>query len=182
MSTAPPTSHWQSRTLATFRGKGNINKVSDYFIFCIFSAFLNFHFGHFQKRFLSMQGFFYLLYTKTGVTLQFKQIKQQQLLTLTAKILLFLQLEVATLTGVAWLSPCVGLAVTLPTFLDKTHETISESGNQSSTHSLRWIRVCTQMCITNKGEGEHNNGILTCWQSPTPLRVPFTSHWHSGRR
>lgn len=52
------------------------------------------------------------------------------LLTLTAKVFLFLQLEVAVLTGVAGTSTSVGLAVTLPTFLDKTHGTVIEAGRR----------------------------------------------------
>lgn len=58
-----------------FRIKGNVVTVGDYFIFCIFFAFL--------------------------LTIHFWHLKQQQLLTLTAEILLFLQLEVAIFAGVA---------------------------------------------------------------------------------
>lgn len=62
---------------------------------------------------------------------------QQRLLTMTAKILLFLQLEVAILAGVTRQPGHVGLAVTLPTFLDKTYETMTEPGNQNSADCLR---------------------------------------------
>lgn len=50
--------------------------------------------------------------------------------TLTAKVFLFLQMEVAILAGVAGKSAGVGLAVTLPTFLDKTQAAVIEAGRQ----------------------------------------------------
>lgn len=56
---------------------------------------------------------------------------------MTAKVFLLLQMEVAVLAGVAGTSASVGLAVTLPTFLDKTQGAVVEAGRRSSTGCFR---------------------------------------------
>lgn len=84
--------------------------------------------GHFPQCFLCMKGFFLILFCiyQSGVTLRFKHV--EQLLTLTAKVILSLQLEVAVPARAAGAPTHVRLAVALPTFLDKTHETTIVSG------------------------------------------------------
>lgn len=77
-------------------------------------------------------------------------------LTLTAKVFLFLQLEVAVLTGVAGMSASVGLAVTLSTFLDKTHGTVIEGGRRSSTDCSGESQLDEQMRIASRCS------VLTC--------------------
>lgn len=79
-----------------------------------------------------------------------------ELLTLTAKIFLFLQVEVAFLTGVAGTSTRVGLAVTLPTFLDKTHGSVMNRAVKAALTLSGESQLDEQMCITN------NDEILTC--------------------
>lgn len=73
------------------------------------------------------EGFFILFCIfQSGVTLGVKHVKQ--LLTLTAKVILSVQLEVPVPAGAAGAPAHVRLAVALPTLLDQTHETTSVSG------------------------------------------------------
>lgn len=44
------------------------------------------------------------------------------------------------------------------------------------------MTVWLKSCLSPAGFVKKNNKKLTCWQSPTPLRVPFTSHRQSGMR
>lgn len=71
---------------------------------------------------------FFILFCKyqIGATLRFKHVEQR--LTLTAKVFLWLQLEVAVPAGAAGPPTHVRLAAALPTFLDKTRETMIVSG------------------------------------------------------
>lgn len=48
-----------------------------------------------------------------------RKFSSKGFLTVTTKILLFLQQEISILTGVTWMSTCIWLTVTLSTFLDK---------------------------------------------------------------
>lgn len=103
--------------------------------------------------------------------------------TLTAQILLFLQHEEAVLTGVTSVSTCIGLTVALSTFLHKQESMrkiwrLKYCCAIKSVKSLsHLIKRCVVLCVYRG-----SNEILTCSHSPTPLRVPFRSHWHSGMR
>lgn len=73
------------------------------------------------------EGFFILFCIyQSGVTLRFKHVEQR--LTLTAKVFLSLQLEVAVPAGAAGPPSHARLAVALPTLLDTTGETMTVSG------------------------------------------------------
>lgn len=87
---------------------------------------------------------------------------------MTPVIILFLQQEVSIFAGVTRMPACIRLTVTLSTFLCK--QTIK-----------RWLML--QMCGYSNCWHQHDHmKTLTCSHSPTPLRVPFRSQWHSGMR
>lgn len=65
-------------------------------------------------------------------------------------------MEVAFLTGVAGTSTRVGLAVTLPTFLDKTHGSAMNQAGKAALTLSGESQLDEQMCMAN------NDEILTC--------------------
>lgn len=101
MPTAPPTSHWQPIRESKSHFKDKLNTR----LSCICN--------HTQAS----------LFTEHTLICELKcrprRFSSKGFLTLTTKILLFLQQEVSILTGVTWMSTCIRLTVTLPTFLDK---------------------------------------------------------------
>lgn len=128
MPTAPPTSHWQPirESKSHFKDKLNTRLKSNVFLLSLVESLKCFATlttpgindgscicNHTQAS----------LFTEHTLICELKcrprKFSSKGFLTLTTKILLSLQQEVSILTGVTWMSTCIRLTVTLPTFLDK---------------------------------------------------------------
>lgn len=113
----------------------------------------------------------------------FSFIFAKKCLTLTTKIIPFLQEKEAILARVTRMAAGVRLTVTLSTSLNK------QIGKQKETltniYTFIFLTSSHQYSVIRLGSkvfGLVQMKILTCSHSPMPLSVPFSSHWHSGMR
>ncbi len=88
------------------------------------------------------------------------------------------------------MSTCIRLTVTLSIFLDIKQSEHKEKQNKCHkmklSHAVKtlWQQSDLNHSLINEfvSVTAASNEMLTCSHSPTPLSVPFTSHWHSGMR
>lgn len=100
--------------------------------------------------------YFYFIIYQSGVTLRLKRR-----LTLTAKVFLSLQLEVAVPAGAAGPPSHARLAVALPTLLDTTGETMSVSGESGCGSAPRGEQdECVCEC-SPADNPQHHSGCLS---------------------
>lgn len=103
---------------------------------------------------------FFILFCiyQSGVTSPFKHI--EQLLTLTAKVILSVQLEVSVPAGAAGAPTHVRLAVALPAFLDQTHETMIVSGESEFAARITNMGGSIIMESSPADNPQHHSGCL----------------------